>query len=74
LSQQRQDQPIIPPDLREKPRRPVNSNVEAVEKPVFKRKFDKEVAQQWSALFFIFMPFSRSNGKGSDFSWAGRLV
>jgi hypothetical protein len=49
-------------------------DVEAVEEPVFKWRFDKEVAQQWSAPFFIFMPFSRSNGKGSDFSWADRLV
>jgi hypothetical protein len=43
-------QPIIPPDLREKPRRPVNSNVEAVEKPFFGRILGTEMAR-------IFAPF-----------------
>ena len=49
-------------------------NVEAVDKPVFKWKSDKRVAQKWSAPFFIFMPFSRSTGKVNDFSLPGGLV
>lgn len=34
---------IIPPELREKPRRPVNSNVEAVEKPHFLENQDRSL-------------------------------
>lgn len=50
------------------------TEVEAVEKPVFKRKSDNRVAQRRPAPFFIFMPFSRSTGNVSDVSWRGGLV